>query len=126
MVPALPPGEKLKVDMTAYSRAAPQRGDIVIFPPPTTRLGVSFFAKRVVGLPGEEILMRNGHVYINGEKMSEPYVEKPAGYFYPAQRVPPDSYFLLGDNRNNSEDSHFFGAVPLCKIGGKVIQTNRR
>ncbi len=126
MLPALHNGEKLKVDRTAYSHATPQRGDIVIFPPPVMHIGMRFLVKRVVGLPGEEILIRNGHVYIDGKKLSEPYVQNPAGYFYLAERTSADSYFLLGDNRNNSEDSHLLGAVPLRKIGGKVIQTNRR
>lgn len=126
MLPALHNGEQLKVDRTAYSHATPQRGDIVIFPPPVTHTGVRFLVKRVVGLPEEEILIRNGHVYIDGRKLSEPYVQNPPSYFYPAERNPADSYFLLGDNRNNSEDSHLLGAVPLRKIGGKVIQTRRR
>ncbi len=127
MLPALHDGEKLKVDRLAYSRATPQRGDIVIFPSPVTRTGGRFFlVKRVIGLPGEEVLIRNGQVFIDGKKLSEPYVQNPARYFYPAERTSADSYFLLGDNRNNSEDSHLLGALPLRQIGGKVIQTSRR
>jgi signal peptidase I len=112
----------LKVDRTAYSHVAPRRGDIVIFPPPFTRAQLPFLVKRIVGLPGEEIFVEHGGVFINGHRLSEPYVHNQAQYYYPAKRVPVGTYFLLGDNRNNSEDSHLFGPVPLDKIAGKVVR----
>jgi signal peptidase I len=126
MVPTLRNGEMLQVDRAAYSHARPRRGDIVIFAfPPVTSHGLRFLVKRVVGLPGEEVRVERGHVFIDGHALSEPYVQIPAAYYYPPRRVPSGSYFLLGDNRNNSMDSHLFGPIPRANIAGKVILARR-
>jgi signal peptidase I len=121
MLPTLPNGEVLKADSTAYSREAPRRGDIVIIPPPVPRARPPFLVKRVIGLPGEEVRIEHGHAYINDRRLTEPYVQNQAQYGYPPQRIPAGTYFLLGDNRNNSEDSHLFGPVRYNEIAGKVI-----
>jgi signal peptidase I len=121
MLPTLHSGEMLKVDRAAYRHATPRRGQIVIFRLPGSTAGFPLLVKRAVGLPGEEVRVHRGNVYINGHRLSEPYVRNQAEYEYLHQRVPAGAYFLLGDNRNNSEDSHLFGSVPLHKILGKVI-----
>lgn len=123
MFPTLRNDQVVKVNRGAYRHAAPRRGDIVLFRatasgmPPQWRM-----IKRVIGLPGEKVAVYGGHVYVNGHRLSEPYVKTPAMYTYPDRRIPLGSYFILGDNRNNSEDSHLFGTVSRDEIMGKVIE----
>jgi len=107
-----------------YKLHPPQRGDIVILRPPTNNS--TDFIKRIIGLPGERILIRSGFVYINGHKLDEPYL--------PEQWVNdtnwPDNssgrvmgteeYFVMGDNRNRSQDSRFFGPITRDRIDGKA------
>jgi signal peptidase I len=107
----------------------PRRGDIVVFVPPHQR-GKDFI-KRVIGTPGDTVEIRERRVYINGRPIDESYVvHKEVGSarnFYiprdnmPKISVPPGSYFLLGDNRDRSEDSRYWGFVPLVDIKGKAM-----
>jgi signal peptidase I len=106
----------------------PQRGDIIVFVPPH-QPGKDFI-KRVVGIPGDTVEIRNRRVYINGNPLKEPYTVYKGDSLrrrYPAQdnmikiTVPRDRYFLLGDNRNRSEDSRIWGFVPLANIKGKAM-----
>lgn len=76
--------------------------------------------KRIVGLPGDRVEMRGGLVYINGELLNEPYVDRRPVYETMRYTVPEGSVFVLGDNRSNSEDSRDHGAVPLSNIIGKA------
>ena len=99
----------------------PQRGDIVVFHYP--RDPSRDFIKRVVALPGEIIEVRAGIVYVNNGLLEEPYVLENPSYSRPPEVVPEDEYFVLGDNRNNSSDSHVWGPVPLSKIVGKAWLT---
>jgi signal peptidase I len=107
-----------------YRLHAPQRGDIVILRPPTNNS--TDFIKRIVGLPGERVLIRAGVVYINGHRLDEPYLpeawvndanwpDNPQG-----QVMGPDEYFVMGDNRNRSQDSRFFGPISRDRIDGKA------
>lgn len=77
--------------------------------------------RRVIGLPGETVAIRDGKVYINDMALEEPYVVEPIGYSRQESTVPAGSIFVLGDNRNNSADSHLFGPVPHSLVLGKVI-----
>lgn len=101
----------------------PQRGDIIVFNPPTP--SDKPYVKRVIGLPGDKVTVRNRQVLVNGIVVEEPYIAAEPSYTYPPGggefTVPTGSIFVLGDNRNNSSDSHAFGAVPLDNVIGKAI-----
>jgi signal peptidase I len=123
MLPTLKIGDRLIVDKFFYEIHGIkdiQRGDIVVFDPPPAANSKNDipFIKRVIGLPGETLSIKKGVVYINGEPLDEPYLsEKPAGAFKPFV-IPDGTVFLMGDNRNNSHDSRFWGPLPLQNIIG--------
>ena len=100
-----------------------ERGDIVAFKAPTQP--DKEFIKRLIGLPGDSVLIKNGTVLVNGQPLSEPYVRYPAAYTFPfdgqARRVPDDNYFVLGDNRPNSADSHLGWFVPQDNVIGVAV-----
>jgi signal peptidase I len=106
-----------------YRLHAPQRGDIIILRPPSSNS--TDFIKRIIALPGERILISHGIVYINGHKLDEPYLPEawtqldtwggPDGMV-----VPPNSYFVMGDNRNRSQDSRIFGFIGRDRIDGRA------
>ena len=126
MVPTLQKYDKLIVDKLSYHFTKPQRGDIVVFSPtdnikkenPTLK---DAFIKRVIGLPEDKVEVRGGRVYINDRPIQEQYIEAEPEYQYGPVTVPANSYLVLGDNRNNSYDSHFWGFVPEDKIVGRAI-----
>ena len=109
-----------------YRLHPPQRGDIVILRPPTSNS--TDFIKRVIALPGERLLIRGGVVYINGHKLDEPYLPEawtndtnPAPWSEgDGSIVPADKYFVMGDNRNRSQDSRAFGPVSRDHIDGRA------
>ncbi|HET6317245.1 MAG TPA: signal peptidase I, partial [Chloroflexota bacterium] len=107
---------------TDYIFGGPQRGDVVVFRAPTQP--DKDFIKRVIGLPGDTILVKNGQVYVNGQSLDEPYIHFPATYTYPfdgqPRTVPDGNYFVLGDNRPNSSDSHLGWFVPVDNLIGKA------
>jgi signal peptidase I len=124
MEPALESGQLLLINKAAYWRLVgrPQRGDVVVFrmpAPPAADL-----VKRVVGLPGDQVLIRDGTLVVNGQEIDEPYVTTPAAYSYPEDgrpvQVPDDAYFVLGDNRPDSVDSHLGWYVPADNIIGRA------
>jgi signal peptidase I len=117
-VPFLDPG----TDPDRYVFRAPRRGDIIVFVAPDQTPGAQErdFIKRIIGLPGETVEVRDCTVYINGEAMEEPYIQEKPTYDYPPEVVPPGHYFVLGDNRNNSSDSHSWGMLPKENIIGQA------
>lgn len=118
MYPTFKGGEAVLVYRWAYRWHPPQRGDIVIFHP--RRFPGEEYIKRVVGLPGEEVVIRDGAVYINGQRLEEPYIAEPPRY-QGRWVVPEGHIFVLGDNRNHSQDSHVFGPVALDQVVGKAV-----
>jgi len=122
MEPNLQDGQQLLISKVVYYFHEPQRGDIIIFhPPPPYSSDTTPFIKRIIGLPGEVIEVMDGNVYINGSKLDETYyIEDPPVYRLRAQKIPEDEYFVLGDNRNNANDSHVWGTVPRQNIIGKA------
>ena len=118
MEPTLHTSQYLLVDKVSYMVGEPQRGDIVVlrFPQDPRR----DFIKRVIALPGEEVEVRRGLVSIDGHALDEPYIKDKPVYEFPSKRVPPRSYFVLGDNRNNSHDSHVWDWLPREYLIGKA------
>jgi signal peptidase I len=107
---------------TAYLFGGPQRGDILVFRAPTQP--DKDFIKRVIGLPGDTVLIKNGQVLVNGQRLDEPYIHFPGTYSYPfdgqPRQVPDGVYFVLGDNRPNSSDSHLGWFVPVDNLVGRA------
>jgi signal peptidase I len=129
MQPTLSSGELLWVNKVAYYRwdgryllGGPQRGDIAVLHSPDPAENVDLI-KRIIGLPGDRVRVQRGTVFINDQALSEPYIHFQANYIYPLNgqdlTVPPDEYFVLGDNRSNSRDSHFGWFVPADNLIGR-------
>lgn len=119
MEPTLWDSERLIVSKFIYRFSQPQRGDIIVFRYP--RRPDTDFVKRVIAVAGETVEIRMGRVYVNGQIFEEHFKTKPSLTSYPKVEVPQGTVFVLGDNRANSEDSRFFGFVPLGNIKGKAV-----
>ncbi|HEY9880675.1 MAG TPA: signal peptidase I [Leptolyngbyaceae cyanobacterium] len=126
MAPTLIAGDRLTVDKQAYQKQPVQRQDIILFWPPEKAAlpGQEPMEHlfRVIGLPGETMQITQGKVLIQGAPISEPYLQEAPSYEWGPQQVPQDHYFVLGDNRNNSYDSHYWGFVPQASITGKAVK----
>ncbi len=118
MEPTLQNGEFVIVNKLAYKLGSPTIGDVIVFHYP--RDPSQEYIKRVIGLPGDQVKVSNRQVYVNGNRLNEPYIASPARY-NGEWEVPAGGLFVLGDNRNNSSDSHNWGAVPLENIIGKAM-----
>jgi signal peptidase I len=123
MFPTLEIGDRLIVEKLSYHSHPPHRGDIVVFaPPPQLQeqgyLEEQAFIKRVIGLPGNTIEIKNGHVYVDQELLTETYIAEAPTYAMSPMVVPPNQLFVMGDNRNNSNDSHVWGFLPQSNIIG--------
>jgi signal peptidase I len=121
MLPTLEVNDRLIIDKVSYRFTDPERGDIVVFLPPEALNETNAFIKRLMGLPGDEIEVKGGLLYINGEPQQESYIAAPPDYEYGPVTVPPDSYLVLGDNRNNSVDSHYWGFLPQDNLIGQAV-----
>ena len=118
MEPTLQSGEFVIVNKLAYVIGQPKTGDVIVFHFP--RDPEQEYIKRVIGLPGDQVVIQEGRVTVNGQLLEEEYIA--ASPVYEATLdVPSDSLFVLGDNRNNSSDSHSWGPVPVEYVVGKAI-----
>jgi signal peptidase I len=119
MEPTFQQGDCIMVSKVSYRSSGPQRGDVIIFDPP---FDSQFpFIKRVIGLPGEIVEIKDGEVSINGTPLAEDeYIAAQPNYTMSATEVPENEYFVLGDNRNNSTDSSKGWTVPRDNVIGRA------
>ncbi len=143
MEPTLLPGDRVLVNKLAYRVGEPSRGDVVVFDSPfdvdapesipralarnvAEALGIgspaSDFIKRVVAVPGDTVEIHEGHVFVNGERLEEGYIQEESFLGeYKAVEVPPGHVFVMGDNRNHSQDSRVFGPVAIDQVVGEAF-----
>ena len=124
MQPTLQSGQYLLANKAVYAFRSPRRGDVVVFRAPNQAPGQPEreFIKRIIGEPGETVEVRDQTVFIDGQPLAEPYILEAPNYTFGPETVPADHYFVLGDNRNNSSDSHVasVGMVPEENISGQA------
>jgi signal peptidase I len=119
MEPRIDSDEYVLINALAYRFGAPARGDIVAFR--HERGGPSVYIKRVIGVPGDRIEIVRGTVSVNGAPLGEPYVRYPDTRSFTSVTVPPDAYYVLGDNRPRSDDSRAWGFVPKDELIGRAM-----
>jgi signal peptidase I len=119
MQPTLYEKDFVLVNKLAYQLGMPSRGDVIVFKYPLDPESEPYI-KRIIGLPGDHIDINGGTVIVNGEPLREPYTKAPPNYIG-SWDVPIGSLFVLGDNRNNSSDSHQWGMVPIENVLGKAL-----
>jgi len=121
MLPTVRPDEQIMVSKVAYFVHQPERGDIIVLHSP--REGNVDLIKRVIALPGDTVEIKNRKVIVNGKPLDEPYIAEPPNYEIPKMEIPDGQYFVLGDNRNHSSDSHVGWTAPRENIVGKTWMT---
>jgi signal peptidase I len=123
MIPSLLINDRIIVDKVSYQFNPPQRGEIIVFYPPESPAIEDTsqpFIKRIIGLPGDRIRIDSGKVFVNDRPLTEEYIAAPPNYKIPALTVPPNAYWVMGDNRNFSNDSHVWRFLPKQNIIGRA------
>ncbi|MEK3700626.1 signal peptidase I [Paenibacillus sp. FSL R10-2199] len=122
MIPTIEINDRLVVDKMLWNSSL-KHGDIVVFYPPVAGDEHKRYVKRLIGLPGDEIEIKDGTLYRNNEVVDEPYLQEAMTYTFGPVTVPADHYFFLGDNRNVSYDAHLWSTpfVDKDKLIGKVL-----
>ncbi|MFC2071118.1 signal peptidase I [Chloroflexota bacterium] len=123
MKPSLQAKQHLIINKVAFKFHEPKRGDVIVFHPVNSQQGD--YIKRIIGLPGESVEIEEGIVYIHKKDgsvlpLDEPYIKYPASYPFEGDTIPENEYFVLGDNRNNSDDSRNDWTLPRQNIVGKA------
>ena len=126
MFPTLEINDRLVIEKVSYYLKSPQFGDIIVFTPPSQLQEIGYaadqaFIKRIIGKPGQTIEVKNGRVYIDNQPQFERYIAEEPHYQLPPVKVPENSYFVMGDNRNDSNDSHVWGFLPQENIIGRAV-----
>ena len=124
MNPTLQDGDRFILNRWSYFRSPPQRGDVVVVKDPGHN---DYAVKRIVALPGEMLLFKGGEVLVNGKHLFEPYLAAGTQTYLPDSfekliMTGKDQFFVLGDNRSNSEDSRFYGAINRSQIIGSITR----
>ncbi len=126
MFPTLAIGDRLVIEKVSYHFHPPQTGDIVVFEPPPQLIEQGYhrhqaFIKRIIGQPGQTIEVKQGKVYLNQQPLPENYIAEPPEYSWGPAQIPPGQFFVMGDNRNDSNDSHIWKFLPQENIIGRAV-----
>lgn len=123
MLPTIQEGDRVLVNKVVYHLREPKRGEIIVFQAPVMMPdSADDFIKRVIGLPGDTIEIKEGKVFVNGSPLEEDYIAEKPDYAFGPVKVPEDALFVMGDNRNSSYDSHLWSTwLRLDKVKGKAF-----
>lgn len=122
MLPTIQLQDRVMVDKFFFKHIGQlHSGDVIVFHPPESAHATDDFIKRLIGMPGDTVEIRNHKTYVNGQPLYEPYILEPPINNYGPKEVPEDSVFVMGDNRNNSDDSRVWGFLPIKNISGRTL-----